>query len=63
MNEFEKIERGAAAFQGNMLVNVSGGVGSCVAWQRCIEWYGADRVTAVLLAITKGKRLDSCPTK
>ena len=47
MNEFEKIERGAAAFQGNMLVNVSGGVGSCVAWQRCIEWYGADRVTAV----------------
>lgn len=35
------------AFTGKVCVNVSGGDGSAVAWHRCLEWYGADRVIPV----------------
>lgn len=34
-------------FTGSVCVNVSGGDGSAVAWHRCLEWYGADRVIPV----------------
>ena len=34
-------------FEGTVCVNVSGGSGSAVAWHRCLEWYGADRVRPV----------------
>ena len=34
-------------FTGKVCVNVSGGSGSAVAWSRCLEWYGHDRVIPV----------------
>jgi 3'-phosphoadenosine 5'-phosphosulfate sulfotransferase (PAPS reductase)/FAD synthetase len=46
----QMIETEAAAchsFTGVVSVNVSGGHGSALAWHRCIEWFGRDRVVPV----------------
>lgn len=43
----ELVEQQAEAcrtFTGKVRVNVSGGSGSALAWRRCLEWYGPDRV-------------------
>lgn len=39
--------RKCEAFEGVVSVNVSGGTASAVAWARCLEWYGVDRVKPV----------------
>lgn len=46
-----------ANFTGIVRVNVSGGDGSAVAWKRCLEWYGKDRVVPVF-ADTKSEHDD-----
>jgi len=35
------------SFDGVVCVNVSGGSGSALAWLRCIQWYGRERVQPV----------------
>lgn len=47
---YKTVERQAKKcqdFTGKICVNVSGGSGSAVAWHRCLEWYGKDRVVPV----------------
>lgn len=45
------------SFDGKVSVNVSGGAGSAIAWKRCLEWYGKDRVEPVF-ADTKAEDPD-----
>ena len=44
-------------FTGKVRVDVSGGAGSAIAWKRCLDWYGADRVVPVF-ADTKTEHED-----
>jgi len=53
----ERQQQKCKDFTGKVCVNVSGGSGSAVAWHRCLEWYGRERVVPVF-ADTNSEHLD-----